>query len=612
VMLLSKHRLTKKTTSAEVLPISPVHLELDLSLSVPVEQTSNCVERWISPGVVTNLTSMNEASWHHRVTDTSLLSCPDLVDVMRRVFSPPSAEVAQVACFLHRKNWPHESIPQVSQRCLEYLANHRKASRGLLMDRNKLTEVTQTALLCAQLNHCAPDDIQFLHQVEMGGAKGDIVVVRADTIDPIPVGFFELAMELGSAKVGQTFGYANNLAQTLTPKLPSFLGIIARQNGKVQLRAYFATQPSKHICDLLLHEEPIETGLGSMLQTLLWWAGSDHHLALPAPTLPHGNNVRVRADRVLKLFDYRPALRRMQVVPAEHRRSPEFAEVHGGLVGFERLVSAQDFDLISYDYVAGDHTLRHTDEVVSLLGKVQTLHKKNLVYGDVHLSNILFDKESKTAQLIDFDFSGAAGEKMYPPGWLKIDDGKRHPDAVAGALLQTCHDTFSIAAVLRFFEPTEEAKEGWAAGLELLEKDDLAAALDSFKDLNSSIRVTDGARIPVAQATGSPPPADVAVLRKRRRHSNSTPAALTFNSPPRTRSSKRLQKGRFSFSSRSLAHHFLGIPCPSPRPFPSAHLSLHRFPSLILLPSPSFTSSSVLSTGSEDNGGAPLNDNDAV
>jgi hypothetical protein len=222
------------------------------------------------------------------------------------------------------------------------------------MDRNKLTEVTQTALLCAQLNHCAPDDIQFLHQGEMGGAKGDIVVVRVDTIDPIPVGFFEMAMELGSAKVGQTFGYANNLAQTLTPKLPFFLGIIARQNGKVQLRAYFATQPSKHICDLLLHEEPIETGLGSMLQTLLWWAGSDRHLALPAHTLPHGNNVRVLAGRVLKLFDYRPALRRMQVVPAEHRRSPEFAEVHGGLVGFERLVGAQDFDLISYDYVAGD------------------------------------------------------------------------------------------------------------------------------------------------------------------------------------------------------------------------------------------------------------------
>jgi serine/threonine protein kinase len=228
-----------------------------------------------------------------------------------------------------------------------------------------------------------------------------------------------------------------------------------------------------------------------------------------------------------------------------------------------------------------------------LLGKVQTLHKKNLVYGDVHLSNIVFDKKSKTAQLIDFDFSGAAGEKRYPPGWLEIDDGKRHPDAVAGALLQTCHDTFSIAAVLRFFEPTEEAKEGWAAGLELLEKDDLAAALDSFKGLNSSIRVTDGARIPVAKATSSPPPADVAVLRTRRRRSNSTPAAPNFDSPPRRRSSKRRRKdGRPLASSRSLAHHFLGIPCPSPRPVPSAHLSLHRFPSLFLFPSPPFTSSS--------------------
>jgi len=59
-----------------------------------------------------------------------------------------------------------------------------------------------------------------------------------------------------------------------------------------------------------------------------------------------------------------------------------------------------------------------------------------------------------SSQLIDFDFSGQAGDKVYPAGYNRdIDDGDRHPDANARSPLHLSHDLFSLGRIFAFYRP---------------------------------------------------------------------------------------------------------------------------------------------------------------
>ena len=110
------------------------------------------------------------------------------------------------------------------------------------------------------------------------------------------------------------------------------------------------------------------------------------------------------------------------------------------------------------------------------------LHNKSICVGDIRASNIIFG-ESKSC-LIDFDFAGKCGEKVYPEGYsVNIEDGARHEDAVEGETLQNLHDCFAFAAVMRLHACVDDK---WNQAIDKLEEgnaDQCVELLEEIHDL---------------------------------------------------------------------------------------------------------------------------------
>ena len=63
----------------------------------------------------------------------------------------------------------------------------------------------------------------------------------------------------------------------------------------------------------------------------------------------------------------------------------------------------------------------------------------NLCHGDVRLANIMFGKNKSS--LIDFDYCGVEGVRLYPNGYnTDLLDTRRHEEAVGGNTLSKEHD----------------------------------------------------------------------------------------------------------------------------------------------------------------------------
>ena len=128
------------------------------------------------------------------------------------------------------------------------------------------------------------------------------------------------------------------------------------------------------------------------------------------------------------------------------------------------------------------------------------LHDKSICVGDIRASNIVFGEDMSC--LIDFDFAGKCGKKLYPEGYhVKIEDGARHKDAVEGKTLQNLHDCFAFAAVMRLHACDDEK---WTQAIGNLEKgnaDQCAELLEEIHDLALDQESEERGRT----GTGSPP-----------------------------------------------------------------------------------------------------------
>ena len=116
--------------------------------------------------------------------------------------------------------------------------------------------------------------------------------------------------------------------------------------------------------------------------------------------------------------------------------------------------------IIRYPYIEGTSmpsSIRHWLDIVM---ELQSLHIKDVVFGDIRLSNMIFkpiiDGEaipSPCGLLIDFDLAGLESERTYPAGFNPdIDDGVRHRDAKPDSHLEKSHDCFSTAKLMERFE----------------------------------------------------------------------------------------------------------------------------------------------------------------
>ncbi len=217
-------------------------------------------------------------------------------------------------------------------------------------------------------------------------------------------------------------------------------------------------------------------------------------------------NVAIGDGRVWKAFDYRG-----RQVPVEQRRDPTLSLSEIPLCRYE--VHTPDFAIISYAYIEASPLSPLASQFVVLVECLQDLHVRGLVHGDIRASNVIFGRE--TATLIDFDFAGKAGVKLYPEGFVTdaamLRDGARHRRARPLRPLEPEHDWYSLGAVMALFEPEDGSfRASWQKAATMFQAVhvNVVAALSNVKDLGKlQLRPQDKDFISGA-ATGSPPRKD--------------------------------------------------------------------------------------------------------
>ena len=83
--------------------------------------------------------------------------------------------------------------------------------------------------------------------------------------------------------------------------------------------------------------------------------------------------------------------------------------------------------VISIPFRKGSHVAKRPTDFLPIIEQLEKLQDAGYVYGDVRAANTAFpDEEGGQGYLIDFDFSGKAGQVEYPTGYVRgLDDGDR-------------------------------------------------------------------------------------------------------------------------------------------------------------------------------------------
>jgi serine/threonine protein kinase len=149
-------------------------------------------------------------------------------------------------------------------------------------------------------------------------------------------------------------------------------------------------------------------------------------------------------------------------------------------------INGRNLELLQMKYYEGSwKTTSSTAVFLEILKQLKLLHDDNTVHGDIRLANML-----PTGCLIDFDYAGEEGPTKYPRGFQLIHtDGKRHEevvamfdpnddDAIACLNIGKHHDCFSMAFVMRLFEPDGTSNKAcWTDVAERVKMSDLPTAI---------------------------------------------------------------------------------------------------------------------------------------
>jgi serine/threonine protein kinase len=99
------------------------------------------------------------------------------------------------------------------------------------------------------------------------------------------------------------------------------------------------------------------------------------------------------------------------------------------------------------------HEAQKPGDFIPIINHLLHLHEQNFVHGDIRAFNIVFN--GNDGKLIDFDLSGEAGEKRYPPGYMST-----LPDAIrcghALSLIEKHHDWYALGNVIFIFHEFQE------------------------------------------------------------------------------------------------------------------------------------------------------------
>ena len=214
--------------------------------------------------------------------------------------------------------------------------------------------------------------------------------------------------------------------------------------------------------------------------------------------LLHRNcNVTEFGSKIFKAYDYRRISARSSVI--QDNRCDNSLYRMSDLKSFELAVDWTSSDdqedtlqIISYNKVPGVHRPSVVGHMILILRKIAQLHANDIVHGDLRFANIVFSDSSDAAveavsTIIDFDYSGKAGEKVYPRTFnLNIRDGFRHSGVRELELLHTEHDIAALQWMWAQYRPKNaELRETWSSCMSALMEEngllDVAAHLEAHK-----------------------------------------------------------------------------------------------------------------------------------
>jgi hypothetical protein len=289
----------------------------------------------------------------------------------------------------------------------------------------------------------------------------------------LPIAFIEYSLKSNCQdKVPQSLADAIYLFKTMNLTAENrfwvpLLGVII-STKEISFRLYFVTETDgkQQVADIpflkMIRSDHTDRAafeshrLHRLVQVLSDWTvlfqqflSRSASLPLPIETLlpvPSQNHCFI-GNVVYKAFDYRHRQRQ----DAWRRTSDVYLSIGEslGLSNVKSVIDLPDFKLISYSFISGTHQPQVVAHLTQLFEKLQLLHANGLAHGDIRLSNLIFTDHPQTF-IIDFDFSGEIGQRVYPSGYNReIGDGERHPNAQPDCLLLAEHDTFSALWICR-------------------------------------------------------------------------------------------------------------------------------------------------------------------
>ena len=167
--------------------------------------------------------------------------------------------------------------------------------------------------------------------------------------------------------------------------------------------------------------------------------------------------------------------------------------------------------IISYDMVPGVHYPSFVGHMILVLRKLAQLHADGIAHGDLRFSNIVFSAPNDAvvkSTIIDFDYSGPVGEKIYLPRFNHdITDGFRHAGARPNEFLRKEHDLAALNWMCMQYHPKGiDRREAWLSCVAAL-MDDLLAVVDHLVILElEELEPVDNRMVvyPGIKGTGSP------------------------------------------------------------------------------------------------------------
>ena len=133
------------------------------------------------------------------------------------------------------------------------------------------------------------------------------------------------------------------------------------------------------------------------------------------------------------------------------------------LLGFEQVEveSLSDdgvFQVLKYKYIEGVHEPRNIAHVIAVIKKLDKLHCKGFVHGDIRSLNLLFCTDNK-AYIIDLDFAAKEGTR-YKSSYNSRVEG-RHSSAGPDLPMKKAHDRYSLHYVItKYMMTLTQAQKG--------------------------------------------------------------------------------------------------------------------------------------------------------